>query len=147
MRKKLKELRNIVSEKVKKARKVAERTKQDADELGRAAVASWSIAGERSLAEGQASINAENFERLKKLLGEVETSLEEKNPEVIKPVCYVKVQRDGKEESFYIVDSPVHLHEVNLISTGSPLGKILLGRKPGDVVKFKGTQVKIVASE
>ncbi|MBI2103669.1 GreA/GreB family elongation factor [Candidatus Woesebacteria bacterium] len=147
MRDKIYELRQLVSKRIEKAQKAADRTKEDADELGRAAVASWSIAGERSLAEGQASINAENLERLKKLLKEVEASLGEKDLEVIKPVSYVKVQRSREEESFYIVDSPVHLNEVTLISAGSPLGKVLLGRKAGDSVKFQSTQIKILAIE
>ncbi len=146
MRIKLKGFESIVIERIKRARASAERTKKEANSLGHAAAGSWSVGAERNFAEGQAAINAENLAKLEKLLKAIHASLE-KDATSIEPVCYIKMINNGVIDSFYLVDEPVFLKNIKMISSSSPFGQALADKKVGDKIKFQDSSIEILNVE
>ena len=148
MRPKLTKLSLILAEEIKRVRKYSEETKKSADELARAAAVSWSMAGDRSIAEGQAIITQESLAELQKLSEELKASLDKPTPDVAKPVCCIKASyTDGRVEELYLVNTPVFLKNVKLVSLNSLLGQAVLGKKVGAKVKFQNSSFEILSIE
>jgi transcription elongation GreA/GreB family factor len=147
MRTKLKKLERVLLDKIERAEKVARKTKKDAQELAHTAISSHSTAGERNLAEGQAAINEENLLKLKKLLHEINKSLEASAIKV-EPISWVEISyKNGETNSFYFVQEPAHLDNITLVSVKSPLGSVLVGKKAGESIKFQSKEVSIKVVE
>ena len=71
--------------------------------------------------------------------------------DVVAPGTVVEVRMEGDDETTsYLVGSIEERHdELDVLSTGSPLGQALLGRAPGEVVTYEGPrrsfQVEVVS--
>lgn len=131
-RPKLKILLELIEKELEKAKRQAEQTHLSAIEIGRAAAASPSQSGDREHARNQALLTKENLERIELLYREVDNSLDE-SPVIVKPVCNVLVEYEDKARyDFYLVNQPVFLGDVKLVSLNSPLGRAISGKKIGN---------------
>ena len=63
---------------------------------------------------------------------------------VVAPGQVVEIRMDGDEDTtLYLVGSIEERHDTHdVLSTSSPLGKVLIGTKPGDTVEFEGPRRK-----
>ena len=137
MRKKLQELETVLRREIKRAERQANSSKRAAYEIARAAASSWSMAGDRTHAEGQAQIAEENLAKLKKLMEEIKLSMK-KFPEKIELLSFIVATKNGeREEDFYLVQTPVFIKGFTLVSTESPFGQAILNKRVGDTFKYK----------
>lgn len=134
------ELSERLKKEIKKAGSFAEKAKESAMEIARAAALSPSQSGDRVHSENQAKITAEAFIKLKHLHDEIDKSLNKSVPEKIEPVCFVNGE-------FYFVTTPIYLPGIKLVSVESPLGRKLLGKKVGDKIKFQLSSFQVFSIE
>jgi len=68
------------------------------------------------------------------------TIVEASTADVVEPGKVVEIRMDDDDETTqYLVGSIEERHDVyDVISASSPLGKVLVGHGPGDVVEFEG---------
>lgn len=68
------------------------------------------------------------------------TIVESSTADVVEPGKVVEIRMDDDDETTqYLVGSIEERHDVyDVISASSPLGKVLVGHGPGDVVEFAG---------
>ncbi|MEX2054443.1 MAG: transcription elongation factor GreA [Candidatus Colwellbacteria bacterium] len=97
----------------------------------------------------------EEQQRIERRISELEQMLKEaeiismrsKKRDAVEVGATVEVVKDGRTSKFYIVGSSEANPMEGFISNESPLGRVLIGKKVGDVVKFKipegETQYKI----
>jgi len=64
--------------------------------------------------------------------------------DVVTPGSVVEIRMDGDDDTtLYLVGSIEERHDTyDVLSSSSPLGKVLLGAKPGDTVEFEGPRRK-----
>ena len=136
MRKRLKSLLSVVTKEEKVAKKRREEARYAANQTAKTAINSWSAAGERVISEGQAMVLEEYYFKLLDFKKKLEEAAKESIPESIEEYCYIKILLDGKEDEFYLVDNPLNISHVKLVSKGSALGKSLLGKRMGDEFSF-----------
>lgn len=148
MRIKLLQLEEVIRKEIKNAQRIAEGNKRSAIESAKTAAVSWSAAGDRWHAAGQAQITKERLFRLEKLYLELKGSTNQSLPEQVSVPSYIKVNFGGEVKELYLVENPTLLGQYQLISRDSPIGSLLLGKKPGDVVMFnagnKRTKIEIL---
>lgn len=128
-RQKLFELYKQLEAQVKNAERIARATKDAANELSHAAIASPSTSGDREHATNAAYINQEKLVKLIALKDEVGEAMNEEIPKKIEPVCYFN--------GYYLVSKPMYLRGFSLISPESLLGKSILGKKAGESYEYK----------
>lgn len=119
-----------------KAERFFKENEKTSNEVIKASSASWSAGGDVLYAQGQAKVVKENLDRLIAFRDEVKVAIKSKKPELISPVCFVKIkyQNIDKPAEFYLVSEPVYLSGYKFVSADSTLGKMLLGKKEGDKV-------------
>lgn len=133
MRSKRGELLNIVNSEFEKAKKNYELIKKAAQEINASASASPSQSGDRFHAQGAADLAKQKLEAITNLKNEIELAVDENTPDVVTPPCFVNF---GGEE-IYLVDNVVTIGGLKFVSSKSPLGQNLLGKKVGDNVQGK----------
>lgn len=136
-RKTLEMLSKRLEKQIKRATYVTEQSKRSAIDVSRGAAASPSKSGDREHAVNQARINAENLEGLKALQKEVLEAVGKTVPETAKTTCKVGLEIGGEKLSVYLVDNPVYLEGLSLISCNSPLGKAISDKKAGESFNYK----------
>lgn len=145
MRKKINDLLNAVSKEVEKAQEFAQKTKDSADEIAKTSATSWSAAGDREHSRGQAIITEENLKRLSSIKDEVKQAVDIAQPESVTPICFVEIQyNDMRKDSFYLVNMPMRVSGMKLVSASSPLGLVLLGKKINDSFQFDNGEQTII---
>lgn len=141
-RKKLEELLALLEGEVAKAKKAAENTRKSADEIAKSAAHSPSQSGDRTHSQGQADITEAYFKRIIAFEKRIKIALAE-TPNTIQTPCFVGVKfTDGKESSFYLVEDPIVISGITLVSAVSPLGSALIGKKPGSKFAFRVNSIK-----
>ncbi|OGM30139.1 hypothetical protein A2630_02890 [Candidatus Woesebacteria bacterium RIFCSPHIGHO2_01_FULL_44_10] len=125
MRTKLVVLLEKVRQEVKKAQRVAESSHEDATSIAFSLQGSRSTAGDHFHAKHQVEMNKNRLRNLLKLQMKLEEAVNKSVPEVVEPPCFVN-------ES-YLVNTPVNIDGFSFISTASPAGQKLLGKKVGEM--------------
>lgn len=144
-RKKLTELLNELDKKVKISEKRLKENKLSADLTSKTAGTSWSAAGEREYTAGQLTINKKAFEQISILQKEISEAVDLSVPEVVMVPCFATIKTGGTVNEIYIVKNVANMDKFNLVSSESIIGKALLGKKVGEVVKTTSdTEVEIV---
>ena len=131
-RKKLLVLLKTLEKEVKISRKRFEDNKRSANETSKTAAGSWSAGGDREYTANQAMISKKAFEQIEKLYNEISKAAKLPLPEVVKPPCYIQAEIKDKSIKFYLVENVINLSGIRLVSSNSPLGKRLEGKKIGD---------------
>ncbi len=131
-RKKLLILLKVLEKEVKVSRKRFENNKKSADETSKTAAGSWSAGGDREYTAGQAMIAKKALGQVVKLRDEISKATKLPLPEEVSIPCYVETKIDDKYIKYYLVKNVVNLSDFKLVSSGSPLGKRLEGKKIGD---------------
>lgn len=132
MRTKLLKLLEEVKTKVRKAEEIAHASYEDASSLNRAMTSSLSIAGDRYHAEEQAILNKQKYKELVTFQKELEEAVKKEPPTKAEPICYLKIEQNGDQKEYFLVEKPAHLASFSFISTQSSLGQKLLGKKVGE---------------
>lgn len=141
-RKKLEMLVSTLQKEVAKAKKAAESTKKSAEEIAKSAAHSPSQSGDRTHSQGQADITEAYFKRVIAFQERIKAALTE-TPDTVQAPCFVTIKfADGKESSFYLVEDPIVISGFTLVSAVSPLGSVLVNKKPGSKFVFKINGVK-----
>lgn len=141
-RPKIKELFDALSEELTKIRKKAEKLHEAAVDVAKSASASPSQSGDRFHAQGQADIAKEYVSNLEDINTEIEDELKIDTFSEIRPVCWVEVEYDNKDiDKFYYLSEPLALAGYKFVSSKSPFGLVLTGKKVGDDFEFKTTEV------
>lgn len=133
MRIKLKLLLDLIKIEFKKAEKRRDNATDSALEIARSAALSPSQAGDRFHSQGAADLAKEMFETVLNLKNEIELNVNQEIPEFVSVPCYIKLE--GLE--VYLVNNPILLRGINLISKESPLGSELINKQVGDTVNGK----------
>lgn len=131
-RKRLLALLKILDKEVEISRKRFEDNKKSANETSKTAAGSWSAGGDREYTANQAMISEKALEQIEKLYDETSKATKLSLPEVVKSPCYIEAEIEDKNIKFYLVENVVNLSGVRLVSSNSPLGKQLKGRKVGE---------------
>ncbi len=132
LRKKLLLLSKLLESNILDFEKKYHRSLESALEISRGTPASPSASGDREHAVNQAAINKGRLEKLKELRDEINTSLSISSPSKVKPPSFVILDYEGGKKEFYVVQNTVSLHNMNLLSVDSLLGKAILGKKEGE---------------
>ncbi len=142
---KLAKLLKEVEKKVDIAETNLKENKVSADLTSKTARASWSAAGEREYTAGQLTINQKAFDQITRLQKEIVKSVGSQVPEKVVVPCFATIKTDGTVNEIYIVKNVVNIDEFKLVSSESVIGKALLGKKVGEIVKTtSGVEVEIV---
>jgi len=131
-----KELNEIIEEKTPKIRKRMSEARKAGDLSENS---SWVMAQEE-----YASANA-RVKEIKKILKNAQL-ISKCSPDVIDIGSIVSVRKDGKKEQYTIVSMQESNPAKNYISVASPMGKILKGKRVGDVATLetpKSHKVKV----
>ncbi len=131
-RKKLLVLLKTLEKEVEASRKRFENNKRSANETSKTAAGSWSAGGDREYTANQAMISKNALDQVVKLRDEIKKAIKLPLPEVVTVPCYVETKIDDKNIKFYLVENVVNLSNARLVSSNSPLGKRLEGKKIGD---------------
>lgn len=137
MRQKIKELLDAVKKLEAESARSARESKFAADEASGGLVASYSAAGDAEHARNTANLSIQKYESIKKLARELESAVALNAPSCVQSVCFVKIEMLGDIKEFYLVDNPVFISGLNIISPISPIGKALLNKKAGDLFLYK----------
>jgi len=134
-RTKLKKLLKAIDKKVKVSEANLKENKVSADLTSKTAGASWSAAGEREYTAGQLEINQKVFDQIIKLQREIAKQVESEIPEKVETPCYVVIRSNKGTNNIFIVKNVTSINGFNLVSSESPMGKALIGRKVGDTLE------------
>lgn len=132
MRTKLKEFLGVVETEYKEAKRNYETSLKAAQEVAASAALSPSQSGDRFHSQSASDLAKQIFENVADLKYEVGKSLDE-DTNFIKPPCFVSLGGD----KFYLVDYPVLISGYKIVSSKSPLGQELLGKKNHEKVNRK----------
>lgn len=137
IRPKLQTLLDLINTELAKTKEFAEKTKVAAQEVAKSAAASPSQSGDRAHSQGTADIVEEKLGRIVLLKTEIEECLEKAIPETVSSPCYIKLESASLGTlEYYLVQNPVLIDKVKLISTQSPLALELLGKRVGESTTF-----------
>lgn len=107
------------------------------DEASKQRLTGWSAAGDKYHAIGAADLAKSYLNSLELLKNELKKS-PEKVINVANPPCYMRTAYDsGDVADLILVENAVSLPSVSFISTGSPLGKAIIGKKKGDHFQYE----------
>jgi transcription elongation GreA/GreB family factor len=138
MRPKLGQLLEKVGEMNEVVGKAARQSKMAADEASGALATSYSAAGDVEHARNSASLSMQKALAVRKLFEEIEADLSGGAKNVIEPACFVVAEfEDGTQKEFYLVRNPVFIAGFNLISSESPLGLALTGKRVGETFFYE----------
>ena len=84
------------------------------------------------------------IEELEEVVSNAVVSLAPSSKSVVSLGCRVKVKIDNNEAVYEIVGEFEANPSLKKVSAGSPLGKALIGRKPGEEVEFEAPAGKVV---
>lgn len=132
MRVKLSEFLDAIGTEFNEAKRNYEQTKKAAEEVAVAASLSPSQSGDRYHSQGAADLAKQTFENVRNLRTEIEANLD-KNISFIDPPCFLNLGGD----KVYLVSYPIIVKGFKIISSKSPLGLNLLGKKMGDKINGK----------
>jgi len=132
MRPKLKEFLAAINVVYNSAEENYNHTKKSALEVSASAAASPSQSGDMFHSQGAADLAKQIFENVGNLKNEIETNLDVEVLSV-KPPCFINF--GGLQ--IYLVNYPVLISGYKIVSSKSPLGDNLLGKKVGDKVNNK----------
>ena len=135
MTRKLNELLLALEKEEKVVRKRVEENRIAFNEVSKSALTSWSAAGERDYAEGQAKINQDYHSKVLKLIEEVKEA-HTKDKEKVSSPGFVLVQTGDTASEFFVVDEPINLDGMKLVSKDSPLGNSVLGKTEGESFEY-----------
>jgi transcription elongation GreA/GreB family factor len=137
-RKKLKELIVVLDSELEKSRRRMEETVGAANEIARASANSPSQSGDRDHSRNQAYLTEDSYNNLVTFKQKLLDSLKADVPETIKPICRTMVELEGAgEKELVVVDDVVKLPGVSIVTTNSPLGRVLVGKKRGESFEFE----------
>lgn len=143
MRQKISSLLEKVKEIEKTSSQAASESYRAANEVSGGLISSYSAAGDAEHSRNSANLSIQKATTIKKLLEELNRSLESNAPKNVQPVCFVSVKyEDGNQKDLYLVENPVFITGFNLISAGSPLGESLLGKEMGDHFSYTSGEQK-----
>lgn len=147
VRQKISSLLKKIKEIEKTASRAANESHRAANEVSGGLVASYSAAGDAEHSRNSANLSIQKAETIKKLLVELEKSLDSDIPKFVQSVCFVSVKfEDGNQKDLYLVENPVFISEFNLISSKSPLGEALVNKKVGSSFSYlSGTKSNVHA--
>jgi transcription elongation GreA/GreB family factor len=75
--------------------------------------------------------------RLNGALKNVEKELTKEIPVEVTPTCFINLEyEDGTKDGFYYLEEPLSLSGSKFISSNSPFGSVLAGKKVGDNFVF-----------
>ncbi len=143
MRKKLRELLEVVNIETQKAKKDAVSTHVSAMEITASARHSPSQSGDREHATNQATITAKRYENLLSLQHELESALNFV-PETVSAPCYIRLVTEKNDvHELYFVSKPFFIEKYTFVSCESSLGASCLNKKVGEKILL-GENVWIV---
>lgn len=141
-RPKIQILLDAIEKELKKAKTFAANTKTAAQEIARTAAHSPSQSGDREHSKNQAEIAEDYLKNLivtKNLIASVIKNV----PEKVEGNVFIKLEfATGISEEYYLVENPVKLEGLKLISINSPLGQALAGLRTGDLFSVKEPPLK-----
>lgn len=115
-----------------KARDFAHKTKRAAQEIAKSAAASPSQSGDREHSKNQAEIAEDYLKNLEAAYFLIKT-IQANIPQKVEGNVFIKLKfKDNRIENYYLVENPVKVTGLKLISTASPLGSALIGLSVGD---------------
>jgi hypothetical protein len=129
---KLKEFLGAVNVEFLMAKKNYDHTKKSAQEVSASAAASPSQSGDMFHSQGAADLAKQALENVISLKNEIETNLDS-GISVVKSPCFINFGGIP----VYLVSYPVLISGFKMVSSKSPLGISLLGKKVGDKVNDK----------
>lgn len=139
----IEELYKELKKELEKAKDRERKVKEAADEIARASYNSPSQSGDRFHSQSQADIAKESVERLKKVFNEVSAELSKPVPDNIQPVCWVELEYDDdNRDKFYYLDEPLSISGYKFVSSNSPFGNKLKGKKVGEKFEFVSGDIK-----
>lgn len=122
-------LKNLNQKKVGLEEKIARAKKRIGETEG--PMQSWSSHAHADIEEGIAILN-QQLNAVEVQIKEIESLSRQKIPsDKVAAGSLVTVETDDEKQTFFLVSSPVASFEEGLLSTQSPLGKALLGKKEG----------------
>ena len=133
-RKKLESLFETVIKDIKLAEVRYKENKQASDQTQKTARTSWSGAGDRVYAEGQKELNKKKLETLKDLGNEIEVAIKNPVPNKIEAPCFITVEINGEKTEFFVVENVANIKGRRIISSKSPMGKMLLRKSVSETV-------------
>ena len=137
-RREIQKLQELLLKELEKAKERERKVKEAADEIARASYNSPSQSGDRFHSQSQADIAKENVERLESILKKVEEELQNPVPESIAPICWINLEyEDGGKDEFFLLDEPLSIPGYKFVSSNSPFGLVLAGKRVGDNFKYK----------
>lgn len=134
-REKLKNLLENLEKEIEKAKTLAEKTHSSASEIARSAAGAFSQSGDIEHARNQADLNLKRLNDLNHFKKHIIQSLKDnaQPPTNIQPVCFITLRfENGEESEFCYVKNPVLISGVKFLSSSSPLGITISGKKAGD---------------
>lgn len=136
---KLELLSNVLQKELGKAEKRMIDNKQVANEIARSAAASPSQSGDREHSQNQAMLSQEVYIKTKEMAEKVNIALSQAVPDRVSGIVHVEIKYENSDfsQELYLVDYPLNIPGVNLISRHSPLGNSLLDKKTGDVFEYE----------
>jgi len=139
----IQKLFKVLGEELEKAKDRERKVKEAADEIARSAYNSPSQSGDRFHSQSQADIAKENVERLENILKKVEKELQNPVPESITPVCWINLEyEDGGKDGFFLLDEPLSISGYKFVSSNSPFGNKLKGKKVGEKFEFVSGDIR-----
>ena len=143
MRQKILDLFNEVKKLEKTSAEAARKSHSSANEASGGLVASYSAAGDAEHARNSANLSVQKAKQIKKLMDEIEVSLNDEPPTAAKPVCHVSIKfDDGRISEFFFVNNSVYLTGLSLISPDSLLGKSIIGKVVGERFEYRVGETK-----
>ncbi len=133
-RKKLEGLFKKIIKDLKLAEVRYKENKQASDQTQKTARTSWSSAGDRVYAEGQKELNKKKLETLKDLGNEIEVAIKKPVPDKVETPCFVEIEINGEKAEFFVVENIANIKGRRIISSKSPMGKLLLKKSVSETV-------------
>jgi len=137
MRKKIEILFEEVKKLEEKSNLSASASHASANEASGGLASSYSAAGDAEHSRNTANLSMQKYQSIKKLSEELGETVQKDTPQSVETPCYILIKIGGDpEKEVYLVENPVFMSGFNLISPVSPIGKALVGAKPGDLFLY-----------
>jgi len=109
---------------------------QKTDEAANMVTTGLSESGDKYHTQGAADLTKSYLKRLNLLKKELESATKD-NSKTAKPPCFLQISfSDGGFTELYLVKNAVSLPSISFISSDSPLGKAVYGKKAGDIFSY-----------
>jgi len=151
IRNKLQELLEIVGTEEKKAEKRMVETKNAANEIARTSANSPSQSGDREHSRNQAYLVEESYNNIKIFKEKLSKELLLEVPKKSRPICLIGIEYEtGESMELVLANQTAFVEGFVVVTTASPLGRELVGKKVGDSFEFEsggGVRAKGVIKE